>query len=188
VAASGAIRASFGGALGGGFTRFKLISGGRGGEHMWSVTVSRYEIERWNVMDGRLEQVLVRNADWFEPWAEEGTAVGPRIMDVVEDRSGLIRLLIRVPTSLEGRDGLNQNRRSLREREQTAGGRSGGLGGSAAAWNSVVEIVDPATATLVASQRLQQDFSAFDGPDHLVLRTENDRGVVALERWSLRFP
>lgn len=68
---------------------------------LWAGHAGEYWIELWGA-DGSLKRSLLRDANWFTPWADriEGYKAAmrrPRVVDVAEDRDGRLWVHITVP-------------------------------------------------------------------------------------------
>lgn len=100
----------------------------------WAASPIRYRIERWD-REGNLLGVMQRETDWFtfEPDRERQTASVPqyRVNGLFEDEGGLLWVHI--------------------WRYRSQGGR---LDPDPATRTSIIEVIDPAAGTLVASSRL----------------------------------
>lgn len=159
------------------FRRIARSADGR----LWSAHLLEYLLEVWTPA-GELEAVLLRDAPWFPP-AETSTAITatvapqPMLTSLVEDEAGLLWVTVRIPD----RDW----RRGLGETVDTPEGASARRGDHQQLFDTVVEVIDPATLRVVRTAR----FDAFVwllSPGELVGFRESPIGEPILEFWSVR--
>ena len=132
---------------------------------VWSITaMGRYEIEHWS-SDGRLMSRLVRQPPWF-PSSQNPQRTfrvesprSPINMSITEDSLGYLWIITLVADS-RWQEGVRANQRNGEEHipfvEILDFDRTN---------DSVVEIIDPRTGTLVASQRFEQMWYRFAAPN-----------------------
>lgn len=150
---------------------------------LWLVRPDRYEIEHWTA-DGRRLRVLTRTVDWFPPREVEMYGEGERPTPFIRD--------IRV--------GPEGNLWVLAIREDPDWRRSSEMAGyeqpasparDAKLFDSVVEVIDPASASLVASLQLPYRAGRFvnaareDGSMRIWALHETDLGLFMIDVWRL---
>jgi hypothetical protein len=130
-----------------------------GGAAVWAAHTNRYQIELWDTT-GVLRSVVVRDAPWFEPWTDEMGFIGrPRITAVRQDAAGFLWVLI-----------------SIAHPELVQGVSRPGADGLNPFMDTVLEVLDPSGARLMASRRFSRInlrgfwsgellASAFEGTD-----------------------
>lgn len=160
-----------------------LVAGANG--VLYSAHRSQYRIDSWNVSTGRLERSYVRDAEWFAPHSspvsnDPGRPAGPTIVDMERDAEGRLWLLIRV-ASERWADGF----------VATGAGAHPELGGFVlddwnVAFDTVVEVIDPATGCVLASQAVDDLMAYFVGPGWAVSSREDTRGNPVKQLWRLR--
>jgi len=117
----------------------RVAPAGAGG--VWSAHFTRYQIERWSTAGALLEQFTIP-APWFTAWDTPIDGVSqPTVVDIQEDGEGLLWVLIRVP-----RDGAPPPGRGVDE---------------AARFDTVIEVIDPRAARVVASRRVNAVLREF---------------------------
>lgn len=133
---------------------------------LWAAHVTEYAIQRWST-GGTLRESLVRNVAWFPPHTgayrldPQSPMYLPQIEDIKEDDSGLLWLLIRVPSENWTnaivplrRDGVIVPDRWTIEDQH-------------AAFDSLIEVIDPRSKSVIARYRSLTLFNAFVGTDQL---------------------
>lgn len=150
---------------------------------VWAGRLNQYAIEEW-AADGRLLRVLARDVDWFRPWdtptraareSDERRArvVGARLVGVAEDARGHLWTAVLVPRSTG---------------EAASGGASAFSDPTAAddAFDTILEVVDPGTARVLASRRLPGMYRGlFPGP--MLARLVTDVDAVRIDVFRVRF-
>lgn len=155
------------------------------GSSFWSAPVSAYQLEKWDAETGRLQTVLTRSEPRFPPHSERssgtsGTVPTPTIVDLHEDRSGLLWVLVRVAApewrrALGPPDRANPGRVSYKVREDLA-------------FHTQIEAIDVAKREVVASVRLPA-YATFFIEDRLIgLHRESEEGHVYLDVMRLSLP
>ncbi len=139
----------------------------------WSGHTNAYVLEQYSV-DGSLLRILRRDVDWFKPWDSwdsqpDAEPAPPRIMSIVQDpRSGFLWVLMLVADA------------HWRARNSGSGGERPLLGTRELTdlLDSVVEVIDPARAQLVASQRFPSFFVELVEPGTLIELMDLDGETV----------
>lgn len=68
----------------------------------WAAPRNRYELTLWDTIDGRRRRVLVRDVNWFEPWAGDyeppfEAPSFPQVMDIAVDEADRLWVLLKLP-------------------------------------------------------------------------------------------
>jgi hypothetical protein len=167
----------------------RRIGNARSG-NVWSAPWTAYAVEEWDPA-GHLVRTVMRAAEWFPPHLGEdgplspGRPPLPRIMDVKEDDSGRLWVLVRVSSDNWGA-GLQA---------EGAGAHHPELDGRYAvadpelAFDSIIEVIDPGSGHLLASSRFDRPFFQFVGDAYIALsRTDlqKERHVIEVFRVDLQ--
>jgi hypothetical protein len=143
----------------------------RSRQGFWSIRPDRYELQQWST-DGALLTAIDRQVDWFPDREFEGARnawsdpVHPFLRDVYEDASGLLWTLTAVAAS-----GFRPSRENY------------GLPPSLhhVRLDSMLEVFDTKTGTLIASQRFPWAANSFTNTGLLVSYHEDDSGIMVLD-------
>lgn len=152
----------------------KVTRAGQGG--IWSVQGFSYTIERWD-QNGDRTAVLHRRAPWFErerydpedrPEEHGWEAVDAyaRVMDVVEDDAGMLRVLLQVPDPDADPAMAEQ------------------VGGIFPLYDSVIEIIDPVEGEVISRTKVDAFLGSFLGPDKVTSVADDDL-TGRMEVWRL---
>lgn len=145
------------------------------GDRVWSGYRNRYALELWDA-SGQLIRTLERDVDWFPPQLrkmEEGSepsAPSPRLQAVREDAQGLLWVTILVADSNWRDAGELHGRRSIDFKTY---------------YDTMVEVLDPRTGTVLAQKRLPDAVSGFLGDRLLVAGVGDAAGVPRLGVWRV---
>ncbi len=148
----------------------------------WAAHGSRYEIELWD-REGALVKSLRREVDWFPP-LEEGQApslIGPGVQGLFQDAGGLLWVLIRVPNP-------DAPGMILPERERLVQEGRGAMPSRAEAdrrFDTVIEVIDPETGTLMATRRLDEYVNVVDSSGLIFTYEERPTWEGRLVVWAL---
>jgi len=149
------------------------------GSRFWAVPVSSYRLEQWDAVTGSLLRVFSRSEPTFPPHEQRssghnGTAPTPTVIDLHEDRSGLLWVLVRVAAP--------NWRAALGERDTTVIGRLSYRNlREDLAYHTLVEVIDVARREVIVSQRLSA-YAGFFMDDGLIgVHREDETGLVFLE-------
>ena len=155
-----------------------------GSRAVWSAHLTEYELERWTV-EGVRTHWLVGNVPWFEPHdrvgmdPDQSRPPNPGIYRIHVDQRGLVWLGIRVPDP-NWRDGL------VRVPGQAGGTRLVSTDDNLA-YDTVLEVIDPARGVVVASGRHASAIWAFTNEGHLVFHRFLEDGTPVCEVWRAQF-
>ncbi len=134
-------------------------------DHLWSVLPTRYVLERWNIRTARVEASLTRRSDSFKPhWLPEivapnpSTAPAPYIIGSGLDPSGRIWVYSLMPDP--------NWRRALGPKRLMGGREIYPVTDIDRYYDTLVEIIDPASGRLVASHRVDPALTAVAAYDH----------------------
>lgn len=181
----GAIARSFGAAKDGivrrdlpSTTRRKLARGPNNG--VWSARISEYSVSLWDTR-GRQVKELRRGVPWFRPWVQVTTPSpeqppSTEIVAIHGDKAGLLWVLIQVPDP-RWRDHLEEFR--------TPEGKVYRPTDRDAVYDTYVEVINPATGEVLASQRLPMNLTEFV-EDGLVFSSRHSNRDDVIQVWQLR--
>ena len=156
-------------------------------EHVWSAHVTKYRIDLWNTTTG-LQRSYARSVPWFagpyERVAWRQTPPSTELRGIFEDDGGLLWLVIAVAdANWQGFD------LPVDGMARTARGDYPGLYRhlNRGVWDTIIEVVDPARSTVVASRRFDEEMSGFVGSGHLIryVSETNETGVYQVIRVAL---
>ena len=141
---------------------------------IWTAQTTSYVLEQWDTA-GTRRAVLTRDASWFQSYDEE-VRIDPEhppqpwIRAVELDQSGLIWVMISVPDPRyrEGLEALPQ---------QVNGITIHRLRDAATIWDTVIEVIDPATGQVLTSKSFANAFIGFADPDHVFEYIQDDDDV-----------
>jgi hypothetical protein len=157
---------------------WRPLARARDGE-IWIARRGWYRIEKWNVESGRNTLILVNDVPWFPPHVVPSqtsalTKPTPLIEDIYEDQSGRLWILITVADP-------NWRRAAgpTREGVVTVADRN-------KFFDSVVEIIDPSTGTLLASRRVPEYLTQFISGGQAISYEEATSGAGRVLVWQLR--
>lgn len=156
---------------------------------IWSAHVAEYKVDRWSLSGGRLTlaESFVRNPSWFKVRsgpvpAARVTSPPSSIRGIVADSAGLLWVVIRVA---------DQNWRPFEVPEDPDG-----MGGTYYGFNrhlrktvydTIVEVIDPTRAVVIARRRLDTDLSTVVGPGYVIeyAAEDNDLGKYHVVRMRI---
>lgn len=150
---------------------------------LWSARRTEYRIDLINPATGAVERTIRRDAPWFppstrlDPHGHEPSEPMPFIFDVREDRSGRLWVLIAVA---------DKDWRSA-VRAAAPGEQHATVIDEQRYRDTVIEVLDPGSGTLLASLRLPQHIKQFISDDLVGTVLEDADGVPRLQTWNLRF-
>lgn len=151
----------------------------------WSANHSEYRIEQWH-MNGKRLRAMHRNPSWFSVW---NVSANPHpdslpqsaILSVSPDSAGRLWVISRLAdsrwrTALERDTTTNRGRYRVRDHEMY--------------WDTLVDVIEPATGRVLASQRFDAAFGLFFSRQHVLLAAEASDGVLtlSLNKLALSYP
>jgi hypothetical protein len=153
-----------------------------GPKAVWSANLTDYSIERWTTLGVKTAH-LVREVPWFpsiDDWGAKRNKEDPpepRIYAIHESEDGLVWVLIHIADEAweEGYE----------ERLSPWGEMTRIISDDNRVYDSVVEVVDPQSAVVLASARLDAAFRGFAGDGLLFSRVYRDEKFPVLEIWKL---
>ena len=137
---------------------------------VWSIRPDRYELELWSA-DGERLDALDRAAAWFPDREFEGSRnlwsdpIHPRIRGVRVDDGGRLWVMGAVP----------------KEDWEPSPDNYGGLQLDALNLDTMIEVIDPETGTLLASQRFPWIGAQFANDGSIVAYRTDANGVMVLD-------
>ena len=186
LGANGAVRASFDGTNSFRWDRpdvhrRALTVSAHGG--FWAASQTRYQITRWSA-DGEILQDFRRAVEWFPDntyyglhWEDQDRSPAPGLIDVYEDDRGLLWTLIHVPAD-EWRAGLDGPlRRGMYGQMLPSIDRN-------AMWDTVLEVLDPSTESVVARQSVDEALLGWADAGVAYSYRENEAGVPLVDIWQ----
>lgn len=150
---------------------------------LWAAHASEYRIDRFDA-DGRLVQQLVRRVEWFQPHTASGRIEAdqppmPRILDIALDEDGLLQVLIRVADP--------EWKKAVTAHGALQGRAMLGFTTDEAYYDSIIEVIDPRTARVVASSRTPMAVRFLAGRNTAVSYREVD-GAPFVDVWRVSLP
>ncbi len=151
-------------------------------EEIWSAHQNRHQVELWS-LSGELKTVIKSNPEWFQPWeisnpeAPWNAPPEPQLSSIQQDSVGRLWILSRVP-------GANWERLELGGNERIMPS----LDWMNAAFDTVVEVIDPLTGKLLIRETLQGNRAEFIGNGLIAEKRErpDGDGMVIIWKLSLR--
>ena len=142
---------------------------------VWAITRTRYLVERWCV-DGERHAAVERETDWFRPYAVRNpvgqwSSIQPWVVGVQEDSEGLLWVLTVVASS--------------RWQELWDDSMSGTGQFDYRMFETVIEVLDPISGRLLASERIPERAYGFVGPLGIYTYLEDSSGQPSIRVLSL---
>ena len=138
---------------------------------VWSAPVNRYLLQQWN-QGGELVSTIERSVDWFPPWESQGIAreVRPKPVVVAVDQDVEGRLWIYLQVA-------DLNWQPMPPARTTPGGHTYTSDAQRnALFDTMVEVIDPASQEVLASARLEESPIGLAAPGILYSYTEDEFG------------
>jgi hypothetical protein len=153
--------------------RYHILAAGAGGT-FWTGKPGTYAVEQWSI-DGTQRTTVLRNAEWFKPWLDWDSRSDihpppPRLMAVLEDRQQLLWALLTVPDA---------------KWKASAKGGMATVGEQERRFDSIIEVIDPASRQLLASLRVDGMLVSLFGNSFVAQTREEDSGEVVVDIWQL---
>lgn len=156
----------------------KVVTPGGDGGSVYSVGRTDYRIERWDTLGSRSAD-LIRSPDWFPPY-ELGRAITPSsppqpiVLDAHLDGRGRLWTAVAVPRA-DWTAALTEPSPGVWTMHEAQG------------YETVIEVIDPASAELLASHRIEGRLGvAFVEDGLLAVYREDAAGLPSAEILSLR--
>ena len=151
---------------------------------LWSAHKTQYRIDLWNPRQGTILQTLVRQAEWFQPHEVVGRSIPerpdqPRILGIELDGQGRIWVLIRVAS-----DRWAEGFRKVGADEHPELGPYL-LDDINVAYDTVLEVIDPGSGSVVGTAIADQAFFGFLG-GWTVSYHELEDGTPTLQLWQMQ--
>ena len=147
---------------------------------IWAARANRYLIELWD-RSGTLRRSIVRDARWFPPWTTQNEVTpNPMVTSIRQDTRGYLWSVVATPDEKWSAESARRMIDSLRGRPDAPNGF----------FDTVIEVIDPRTGTLVATRRLPFLASGFWSGDMLISASmgRNDTPYIDVWRVHLRRP
>ncbi len=146
-----------------------------GGDRVWAAHLAKYVLELWD-FEGRKLRELVRDVPWFEPQNhfgfrndDPGARPTPGILDLRMDSSGNLWVVVLVADE-NWKSGLGNVRGMY-------GRQTRGVSDENAYYDSIIDVIDPATGRLIASQRFDQRLQWVGETEYASSYRQNGAGV-----------
>ena len=154
-----------------------------GTDAVWAGRLTEYVLERWN-NNGHRSLHFLREVSWFKPHEDFGfrwspdEAPNPGIYALHEDEKGLLWVAIRVP------DPLYRTAYVLRPgRFDREGKPRMGVDDFSRYYDTVIEVIDPEHATVIASSRMDAAIVDFTRDGLLFSQSYTEDSVPCVEVW-----
>ena len=125
-----------------------------GNDRVWAAPVTKYVLELWTFSGQKIRE-LERNVSWFKPQKQSGlnrdkpnAPPNPSLVDLRMDSAGKLWVIVHVADE-KWTSGLGTVRGMYNQQVR-------GIADTNNYWDSIIEVIDPVTGTLVASQRFDQ--------------------------------
>lgn len=151
-------------------------------DHVWVSHYLEYVLERWT-LEGKLDKLIFRDVDWFPPATTIGRfgpdrQVPPRILDIRVDDEGRLWVVIRVASATW--------RQAFGPQSMSREGPFYPWADETKAWDTVVEVIDPARGELVTSRRFEHTILEGFVSGGLILGSYlTPAGVPVARFWTL---
>lgn len=151
-----------------------------GERNIWSAPLTRYTVERWD-LEGSLRAAYARQVDWFPPHEQYGfrddEPPNPGLIAITTDDQGHLWTMVRIA-------GENwQSGVGLVDPPGRPAHR--GITDYAAYYDTVIEVIDPASGELIASTKVESYLVRFLGDNLVVGYREDAAGYPSIRIWRL---
>ncbi|MFQ5704767.1 MAG: hypothetical protein ACE5HT_12195 [Gemmatimonadales bacterium] len=151
-----------------------------GAGRIWSAQKTRYVVELWDTA-GTKQAEFIRHPDWFEPWDKDGPLSPtspplPRREAIQQDAQGRLWVLLTVPA----RDWT----RGLQEKKGPSG-ITYYPDQLHLLFDSILEVIDPESGTLIASGRFPQYLQNFVDEKTVLGYREDSEGFPYIDIWRV---
>lgn len=130
---------------------------------LWTAPFNEYVIEKWSPSGEKLVTIR-READWFEPWTDQQSAFverpAPVIGSIHEDERGLLWVHMNVADRDWRQQMVPEEHRPITVEERRK------------AWDSVIEVIDPRSGTLLV--RARSDVNLWPVLGHMLLMKRDE--------------
>jgi hypothetical protein len=148
---------------------------------VWAASWDQYRIERWRIRDGSRVSAIERTVDWFPPDVPHRGAANvvppnTRLRDIAEDVHGRLWVLLQTQSS---------NWRPLTPVRHFTGELYTSHEQMNQLYDSVIEVLDSETGSLIASGRFPGRNLGFLGPGRVFQYAEDEAGHPRYEVYRL---
>jgi hypothetical protein len=148
--------------------------GSSGANRFWAAPINLYRLERWTVA-GQLEAIVVRDAAWFRPWSRAGPLpwVGPAAPMLTGVRLGPDNLLwVTIIVAKEPFTPAPQGARV-------------GAADMSDFVDTIIEIIDPSSGSLVYSGRFSGERRFVGNDGHIGTFVQDADGIITWTLWRM---
>jgi hypothetical protein len=154
--------------------------------HVWIAHNSRYALTRVGI-DGRVQDSIVRSPSWFRglqvmSMGTETVLPNPRLTAVREDAQGRLWVFLAKPRASALKE-WRENK--LRKGKGAVEGRVSDFPAEYKLFQTVIEVIDPKTRTLVATKTLDSYISSVLSTGRVASFVENEDGVPFATVWDV---
>jgi hypothetical protein len=146
-----------------------------GNDRVWAAPVTKYVLELWTFSGQKIRE-LERRVSWFKPHKQYGynpdqpnAPPNPGIMDLRMDSAGMLWVIVHVADE-NWKSGVG-NVRGMYNRQVR------GIADENKYWDSIIEVIDPVSGTLVATQRFDQRLRWISESAYASAYRQNSDGV-----------
>ena len=146
-----------------------------GNDRVWAAPVTKYVLELWTFSGQKIREIE-RSVSWFKPHKQFGhnpdqpnAPPNPGVMDLRIDSAGKLWVILHVADE-KWKSGLG-NVRGLYNKQVR------GIADENKYWDSIIEVIDPVSGTLVATQRFDQPLRWISESDFARSYRQSAEGV-----------
>lgn len=149
-------------------------------DRFWAGHRTAYVLELWDA-NGTKHQTLQRTVDWFRPYLRtlqttEQQPPQPSMNSVHLDKNGLLWVIVQIA---------DQDYTRAIERVSTPEGLGTRFLDVHKVYDTVMEVIDPSSGRLVATQRFDADYGAFVADNLAVSLSEDEHGLLYMHLWHV---
>lgn len=152
------------------------------GATFWAGHYNEYRLEQWTG-EGKLLTTLLRQPSWSKPSTTQ-TALSPNtppqpfMVGLRQNAEGRLLVITRIPD--------REWRKALESTRDEFGKATYRVGNPDQGYDSMIEVIDPATGRLLLSQQFPQALGDFIDADHIVSYAADEAGHRYITVWSVQ--